>query len=204
MPPQSARIIVKERERYRRGTHERRFHATKSMGLIGRSEARVKSIGMQMQVVSRIVAGADALIFDGTSAFAATPVFAGQAISDSLAAGPAELSVVYGNAMNPVVKASEVQGAFSFTQSEVTLPLSYVTQRRSLIVFSVNGAPLADSVGGSNQLWLGSTSARYFARDIVSISFEARAEDDVPCAPGAVGEMANESVPNVAVCSYDS
>ena len=76
---------------------------------------------------------------------------------------------------------------------EVALPLSYVAQRHSLIVFEVNGAPIGDSVGGANQLWLGSTSARYFARDIVSVGFEAR--DVVPAAPGAQGSV----VPNVSI-----
>ena len=65
---------------------------------------------------------------------------------------------------------------------EVALPLRYVTQRYCPIVFDVNGSPIADSVGGTNQLWLGSTSARYFARDIVSITVETR--DEVPAAPG--------------------
>lgn len=57
---------------------------------------------------------------------------------------------------------------------EVALPLDYLYTRHSLLVFDVNGAPLAESVGGTNQLWLGSTAASYFARDIVSINFEER------------------------------
>lgn len=64
----------------------------------------------------------------------------------------------------------------------VALPLSYVKQRYSLIVYDVNGEPLQSSMGGTNQLWLGSTSARYFARDIVEVSFTC--EDEVPPIPG--------------------
>ena len=77
---------------------------------------------------------------------------------------------------------------------EVALPLRYVTQRYCPIVFDVNGSPIAESVGGTNQLWLGSTSARYFARDIVSITVETRAE--APAAPDAEGAP---NLPNVGV-----
>ena len=53
---------------------------------------------------------------------------------------------------------------------EVALPLIYLQTRLCPIVFNVAGAPIVESMGGANQLWLGSTSARYFARDIVSIT----------------------------------
>lgn len=81
---------------------------------------------------------------------------------------------------------------------EVAPPLSYVLQHYCPIVFDVNGSPIAESMGGVNQLWLGSMSARYFARDIVSITVEQR--DEVPAAPGAndaAGASAN--LPNVGV-----
>lgn len=81
---------------------------------------------------------------------------------------------------------------------QVALPLSYVTQRYCPIVFDVNDSPIAESVGGTNQLWLGSTSAKYFARDIVSITVEKRAE--APAAPGtteAGDTYAN--LPNIGV-----
>lgn len=57
---------------------------------------------------------------------------------------------------------------------EVALPLSYIKNRPTLIVYEVNGEPLDQSVGGSNQLWVGSTSANCYVRDIATISFEAR------------------------------
>lgn len=81
---------------------------------------------------------------------------------------------------------------------EIALPLNYVLQHYCPIVFDVNGSPIAESMGGVNQLWLGSTSARYFARDIVSITVEQR--DEVPAAPGA-GDAADASanLPNVGV-----
>lgn len=66
----------------------------------------------------------------------------------------------------------------------VALPLSYVKQRYTLIVYDINGEPLQSSMGGTNQLWLGGTSAKYFARDITGISFTH--EDKVPAAPGTL------------------
>ena len=81
----------------------------------------------------------------------------------------------------------------------VSLPLSYVTQRYSIIVTAINGEDASSAVGCSNQLWLGSTSARSFARDIVSI--EITHEEHPPSAPGAQ-ESAN--LPNVGVLSGSS
>lgn len=91
----------------------------------------------------------------------------------------------------------------TFTSSDgyqVSLPLSYVKQRYTLIVYAVNGEPLENSMGGTNQLWLGSTSANYFARDITGITFEARDEADIPAAPGTpeAGDTYANS-PNVGV-----
>ena len=91
----------------------------------------------------------------------------------------------------------------TFTTSdgyEVSLPLAYVTQRYSLIVFEVGGEPLENSMGGTNQLWLGSTSAKYFARDVVAIDFSH--QDTPPAAPGAQDSYANS--PNVGVLSSEA
>lgn len=83
---------------------------------------------------------------------------------------------------------------------EVSLPLSYVLQRRALLVYELDGRPLSESVGGTNQVWLGSTAARYFAGDVVSIRVECLDEADVPPAPGteAAGDR-YENRPNVGV-----
>ena len=98
---------------------------------------------------------------------------------------------------DPVAEANTIVFA-SADGYEVALPLSYVLQHYCPIVFDVNGSPIAESMGGVNQLWLGSTSARYFARDIVSITVEVR--DEAPAAPGA-GDAADASanLPNVGV-----
>ena len=67
-------------------------------------------------------------------------------------------------------------------------------QRYSLMVTTVNDEDAADAVGCANQLWLGGTSARSFARDVVSISITKEAEP-----PAAPGSGASGAVPNVGV-----
>lgn len=57
---------------------------------------------------------------------------------------------------------------------EIALPMSYVLQRNAIIAFAVNDETLVESVGGVNQLWLGSTPASYFARDVIAIELQAR------------------------------
>lgn len=76
----------------------------------------------------------------------------------------------------------------------VSLPLAYVTQRYSIIVTEINGEALDDTAGCANQLWLGSTSARYFAQDIVAI--EITSEQTPPPAPGASNQT---NQPNVGI-----
>ena len=81
---------------------------------------------------------------------------------------------------------------------EIALPYSYVRNHFSLIAYDVNGEPIANSMGGSNQLWLGSTAASYFARNVVSIDFETR--QTPPPTPGtAEAGDAYANVPNVSV-----
>jgi DMSO/TMAO reductase YedYZ molybdopterin-dependent catalytic subunit len=82
-----------------------------------------------------------------------------------------------------------------------SLPLSYVKQRYSIIVTAINGESASDAVSCANQLWLGSTSARYFTQDIVAI--ELTKEQTPPPAPGSMErditakELTNQ--PNVGV-----
>ena len=77
----------------------------------------------------------------------------------------------------------------------VSMPLSYVMQRYTVIVTVVNGEEIQGAVGCSNQLWLGNTSARAYVQDVVAIEFTA--EDVVPAAPGQAGADA----PNIGVTS---
>ena len=82
---------------------------------------------------------------------------------------------------------------------QVALPLKYLDSHYCPLVFNVNGAALAESVGGTNQLWLGGTPASYFARDIVSITLEQR--EVAPASPTS-DEALDEfgaNLPNVGV-----
>lgn len=86
-----------------------------------------------------------------------------------------------------------------FTSSdgyEVALPLFYVKHHHSLVVWSINGSPVADSMGGVNQLWLGSSPAFYFSKDIVGISFETR--QTPPPTPG-LDRDEGANLPNISV-----
>ncbi|WP_302391677.1 molybdopterin-dependent oxidoreductase [Eggerthella sinensis] len=96
-------------------------------------------------------------------------------------------------------EADPLEGAntITFTSAdgyEVALPLKYVTQRYCLVVTTVNGEDTAQAIGCANQLWLGSTAARAYARDVVAISITKEAEP--PAAPGASPDA---NVPNVGV-----
>jgi len=53
-------------------------------------------------------------------------------------------------------------------------------------------------MGGSNQLWLGSTSANYFARDIVAITLEER-QTPPPSPSSDEARAAYANLPNVGV-----
>ena len=96
---------------------------------------------------------------------------------------------------------SEDANAITFVSSdgyEVTLPLFYVLQRSSMIVYQANGEPLSASMGGTNQLWLGSTSARYFASDVTEV--RVTCEDEVPAIPGSpASDDHAANLPNASV-----
>ena len=65
----------------------------------------------------------------------------------------------------------------------MSLPLDYVMQRRAIIASAINGEDLGASVGGTNQVWLDGTAAKYFTRNVVSI--EVTAEAVAPAIPGS-------------------
>lgn len=122
----------------------------------------------------------------------------GTAAANALVQGISALVMV--QMAEPVVDANTVV----FTSSdgyEVALPLSYLESHYCPIVFDVNGSPIADSMGGANQLWLGSTPASYFVRNVSSVRVEARAEADVPQSPTSDEARAEFStnLPNVGV-----
>lgn len=79
--------------------------------------------------------------------------------------------------------------------SRTTVPLWYVYTRPALVAYQIDGEPLVDTLGAANQVWIGSTSANYFTRDIVELRVEVL--DEEPAVPGDGIEYAN--VPNASV-----
>lgn len=121
--------------------------------------------------------------------------------ADGRASVSAEVTGVTIRSLLERAQASESANTIVFTSRdgyETALPLSYVTQRYSLIVYAVNGEAVDNAMGGSNQLWLGSTSARYFVRDVAAI--ELRTQETPPPAPGsAAAHDRAKNVPNASV-----
>ena len=108
------------------------------------------------------------------------------------------------SALTLVTMACPEEGANTvvFTSSDgyqVALPLSYIQTHHCPVVFNVNGSRLEQSVGGTNQLWLGSTPASYFVRDVVSITLEER--ETPPASPTSDEARASyaANLPNVGV-----
>lgn len=117
--------------------------------------------------------------------------------ADGRASANAEVSGFLLSALIDAAAPEDGVNTITFTSRdgyEVVLPYAYVMQRYSIIVTNVNGEEAADAIGCSNQLWLGSTSARSFARDIVGIAVTREA--DPPAAPGA---NAQANLPNVGI-----
>lgn len=121
--------------------------------------------------------------------------------ADGRASVNAEVSGISALTMIEIADAAPEANTVVFTSAdgyEVAIPLSYLKNRYCPIVFDVNGAPLAETVGGTNQLWLGSTSANYFARDVVAITLECR-ETPAPSPLSEEAREAYENLPNVGV-----
>lgn len=87
---------------------------------------------------------------------------------------------------------------------QIKLPLAYVLQRQAVVASQINDEALSESVGGTNQLWIDSTAAKYFARNIVEIRLETMA--DLPSDPGSEtpeeGEYVNR--PNVGITGAEA
>lgn len=81
----------------------------------------------------------------------------------------------------------------------MSLPLDYVMERRAVVATSINGEGLGASVGGTNQVWLDGTAAKYFTRNVVSI--EVSAEAAAPAVPGSEDAPEDQYVnrPNVGI-----
>lgn len=120
----------------------------------------------------------------------------GRAAANALVEGISALTLV--TMADPAQEANTVV----FTSSDgyqVALPLSYLESHHCPLVFDVNGSRLEQSVGGTNQLWLGSTPASYFVRDVVSITLEQH--ETPPASPTSDEARASyaANLPNVGV-----
>ncbi len=120
----------------------------------------------------------------------------GRATANALVTGISAMILV------DMAQPSEAANTVVFTSSdgyEVALPLSYLRSHYCPIVFDVNGSRLEQSVGGTNQLWLGSTPASYFVRDVTSVRVEER--EVVPASPTSDEARAEyaANLPNVGV-----
>ncbi|WP_172623473.1 molybdopterin-dependent oxidoreductase [Arabiibacter massiliensis] len=121
--------------------------------------------------------------------------------ADGKASANAEVTGISVLAMIGMAQPAEGANTVVFTSAdgyEVALPLSYLERRYCPLVFDINGAPLAESVGGVNQLWLGATSANYFARDVAVITLEER-ETPPPAPNSEEARSAYANLPNVGV-----
>lgn len=121
--------------------------------------------------------------------------------ADGKASVNAEVTGLPLSAILEEVGVAEGANTIVFTSADgykVALPLDYVAQRYCPIVFDINGAPIAEVIGGTNQLWLGATSANYFARDIVSITLEER-QTPPPSPSSDEAREAYQNLPNIGV-----
>lgn len=84
---------------------------------------------------------------------------------------------------------------------QTSMPLSYALERDALLVYQIGGTPLSELQNSAVQLWMPSTVAKYFTRNVVDVQITT--EEEVPAlltdAP-ADGELVNR--PNVAILNY--
>lgn len=120
---------------------------------------------------------------------------------DGKASANAEVTGIAVRTLIGIAGAEEGANTVVFTSAdgyEVAVPLDYVKKHYCPVVYDVNGAPLAETMGGSNQLWLGSTSANYFARDIVVITVEER-QTPPPSPASDEARAAYANLPNIGI-----
>ena len=82
--------------------------------------------------------------------------------------------------------------------TEQAFPLGYVIGRHA-VCYEVNDEDLSASVGGNNQLWMTSTPASYFVRDVVEVLITA--EEEAPATPGDGFDYPNS--PNVGITGFE-
>lgn len=121
--------------------------------------------------------------------------------SDGTASVNAEVKGLPFTTLLNMAQPNEGANTVVFTSADgysIALPMKYVVNHGGLLVFDVNGAPIVDSIGGANQLWMGSTAANYFARDIDTITIETR--EEAPISPSSdEARAAYKNLPNVGI-----
>ena len=113
------------------------------------------------------------------------------------AAALAATAAVAGIATPRTAQPAENANAITFVCAdgyEATMPLRYTLQHYGVVATALNGESCAEAVGCANQLFVGGSSARAFARNIVEVRITA--EDEVPVVPGAASDA---NLPNASV-----
>ena len=84
--------------------------------------------------------------------------------------------------------------------AQLALPLDYVLDHASMLVYSANGAALDESFGGTNQLWIEGAAGQSFLRDIVKVEFVACDEASMPQVPEMIEtDLQYVNRPNVSI-----
>lgn len=82
--------------------------------------------------------------------------------------------------------------------SKQAFPLQFLVEKGAVIASQVNGAPVTETFGAVNQLWIPGIPAKFFVRNIVAIDFTH--EDEVPAIPSFEDNGRDyTNLPNVSV-----
>lgn len=88
----------------------------------------------------------------------------------------------------------------TFTSRDGTVrsfPLDYLLDHDAILVDTVNGEPLSQTLGARNQLWISGAAGKFFLRDVISISLS---DEEVPPDPPSMEPSGDHFMnrPNVA------
>lgn len=156
----------------------------------------IASIAVTGDVENELVAGVDQLCDEAPVKVTMGCSCAGNP-SNGRASGNAAIEGFELSALIAAAQPAENANAITFVCAdgyEVAMPLRYALQHYSVVATALNGESCADAVGCANQLFVGGSSARAFARNIVEVRITA--EDEVPAVPGAASDA---NLPNASV-----
>lgn len=156
----------------------------------------IASIAVTGDVENELVAGVDQLCDEAPVKVTMGCSCAGNP-SNGRASGNAAIEGFELSALIAAAQPAENANAITFVCAdgyEVTMPLRYTLQHYGVVATALNGESCAEAVGCANQLFVGGSSARAFARNIVEVRITA--EDEVPVVPGAASDA---NLPNASV-----